>query len=92
LGKYIAAGISIIYLLLAGIYGGGAVFIRMFLFLLLPMACIWFSDEMGGVTGVRMRMIGPRITQPSPGCMVKFMGWVLLLLPIIWVIIFIKNS
>ena len=49
--------------------------------LILPMACIWFSDAMGGYTGVGMGR--PAITSPTPGCLVAFAGWLLLLLPII---------
>ncbi|HEX6648793.1 MAG TPA: hypothetical protein VF075_04625 [Pyrinomonadaceae bacterium] len=48
--------------------------------LLLPLACIWFGDEMGNyVRTVR----GPAINKPSPGWMVKLGGWVLLLLPVV---------
>ena len=46
--------------------------------LLLPLACIWFGDELGEYVGG-----GSSITQKSPGWMVKIGGWVLLLLPAI---------
>lgn len=48
--------------------------------LLLPLACIWFGDEMGEYIGL---LPGPGITRKSPGWMVKVGGWVLLLLPVI---------
>ena len=48
--------------------------------LLLPLACIWFSDELGEYVGA---LPGPGITRKSPGWMVKIGGWVLLLLPVI---------
>lgn len=48
--------------------------------LLLPLACIWFSDELGEYVGA---LPGPGITHKSPGWMVKIGGWVLLLLPAI---------
>ena len=53
--------------------------------LLLPLACIWFGDEMGEYIGI---LPGPAITGKSPGWMVKIGGWVLLLLPaiVIWFI------
>lgn len=51
------------------------------LFLVLPLACIWFSDAMGGYTGVGMGR--GAITSTTPGCFVAFGGWLLLLLPII---------
>ena len=48
--------------------------------LLLPLACIWFSDELGEYVGA---LPGPDITRKSPAWMVKIGGWVLLLLPVI---------
>lgn len=47
-------------------------------YLLLPLSCIWFSDEMGNYTGT---LPGPAINKYTPGCVVKVAGWVLLLLP-----------
>ena len=47
-------------------------------FLVLPLACIWFSDEIGGYTGM---LPGPGINKRTPGSLVKLGGWVLLLLP-----------
>jgi len=75
--------VIIIYLFTAYIFGGGELFLRTFLFVLLPFVCIWFGDEMGEITGVSGMRIGSIITEKSPGNMVVFMGWVLLLLPII---------
>ena len=48
--------------------------------LLLPLACIWFGDELGEYVGA---VPGPAVTRKSPGWMVKVGGWVLLLLPAI---------
>jgi hypothetical protein len=48
--------------------------------LLLPLACIWFSDEMGEYVGT---VPGPAVNRKSPGWMVRVGGWVLLLLPAI---------
>jgi len=48
--------------------------------LLLPLACIWFGDELGEYVGV---LPGPSINRKSPAWMVKLAGWVLLLLPAI---------
>jgi hypothetical protein len=48
-------------------------------FLVLPLACIWFGDEMGDWGGtMRLRAI----TSSSPGIFVVVMGWVILLLPV----------
>jgi hypothetical protein len=42
------------------------------IFLLLVLALIWFGDELGQYTGPVSRGY---IDRKSPGCMVKFMGW-----------------
>jgi hypothetical protein len=47
--------------------------------LLLPLACIWFGDELGEYVGA---VPGPAIMKKSPGWMVKLGGWFLLLLPV----------
>jgi len=50
-----------------------------FLYVALPLTCIWFPDLMGSVTGSGFGSInGPRITKESPGCIVSFAGWCLL--------------
>lgn len=48
--------------------------------LLLPLACIWYGDELGEYVGA---VPGPSIMKKSPGWMVKLGGWFLLLLPVI---------
>ena len=48
--------------------------------LLLPLACIWYADELGDYVGV---FPGPGINRKSPAWMVKIGGWLLLLLPVI---------
>ena len=47
-------------------------------FLLLPLACIWFGDELGDYVGA---LPGPAIRKQTPGWMVRLGGWFLLLLP-----------
>jgi hypothetical protein len=58
--------------------GGGAIMVMGFV--ILPLACIWFGNAMGGYTGLA-GSIG--ITAPSPGIFVCIAGWILLLYPII---------
>jgi hypothetical protein len=53
-------------------------------YLLIPVLCIWFGDEMGNYTGT---LPGPAINKATPGCLVKIAGWVLLFLPIILLLI-----
>lgn len=48
--------------------------------LLLPLACIWYSDALGEFTG---GFGGRAITATTPGCFVAFIGWLLLLLPLV---------
>ena len=80
MGKIISLIISVIYLVVAYIYGGTEDLLKFLLFLMFPLACIWFGDEMGGWTGtIKLHLV----TSQSPGCLVRFMGWILLLLPVI---------
>ena len=46
--------------------------------LILPLACIWFADEMGDYTGSLSS-----ITKLSPGFLIRIGGWILLFLPVI---------
>jgi len=54
------------------------------LLVIFPLACIWFSEAMGGYT---WPTTGIAITAPSPGLIVRILGWVVLLLPLIFVIV-----
>jgi hypothetical protein len=49
-------------------------------YLLIPLLCILFGDEMGNYIGT---LPGPAINKSTPGCLVSLGGWVLLLLPLI---------
>ena len=49
-------------------------------FLLIPLVCIWFGEEVGDYIGA---LPGPAVTKRSPGWLVTLFGWVLLLLPAI---------
>ena len=42
---------------------------------LFPLGLIWFGDELGEYTGPVSRGY---ITQKSPGCLVKLLGWIFL--------------
>ena len=72
--------IAVLYLVLGLAEDGAEGIVIMFLYLLLPMACIWFGEEMGSYVGV---MRGHLITSESPGCLVAAGGWLLLLLPFV---------
>lgn len=61
-------------------YGDEEAIWSMVLFLLLPLACIWFSDAMGSHTGFPA-VSQPSVSRPSPGILVASTGWIVLLLP-----------
>ena len=46
-----------------------------------PLACIWFGDDLAEF--YRDGTLFPEITTPSLGTVVRFGGWVLLLLPVL---------
>jgi len=66
----------------AGAYFAGdvAAALKVIVGLALPVACIWFGDELGSYVGV---MRGQAITTKTPGCLVRFGGWLILLLPLV---------
>jgi len=72
--------IAVAYLVISYFAGGGEALWRIAVFLILPLACIWFGSDMGGYTGLNF-YTRPAITQTTPGCFVAFAGWMLLLLP-----------
>jgi hypothetical protein len=74
LSGLVAAG----YIVAAFIGGGAEAGFVATLFVILPLACIWFSHTMGGYVGPVWRGV---ITNPSPGLAVCIAGWLLLLLP-----------
>lgn len=49
--------------------------------LALPLACIWFGDDLGEY--YRDGTLAPEITTPSPGRLVRLGGWILLVLPVL---------
>jgi hypothetical protein len=78
--RLISVLVAVIYLAIAFAHGGMGLAFKLGLFLILPLACIWFADAMGGYTGLLGSM---PITAPSPGVFVRILGWLLLLLPLI---------
>lgn len=53
-------------------------------YLLIPLLCIWFADEMGNYVGT---FPGPAINKRTPGCFIRIAGWGLLLFPVIVLLI-----
>lgn len=78
LGRLISLGIALMYVLVSAIAFGNLV-LYILAYLVLPLSAIWFSDELGGFVG---SFGAYNISTETPGCLVKILGWVLLLLPI----------
>ena len=75
--------LAAIYIVAAFCTGGAEVGFNIGMFAILPLACIWFSEPMGGFAGPVLPLA---ITSPTPGIWVCIGGWLLLLLPLgIWV-------
>ena len=79
LNRLISAIIALIYLAVSAYLLGGKGFFRMLQFLILPMACIWYGDDLGNYTGT---LLSRGISRPSAGCAVIVAGWILLFLPL----------
>lgn len=80
LSKTISLIIAILYVTIECLQGDGETAFKSGASLIFPLSCIWFSEALGRYTGGLGR---GAITQSSPGCMVAFLGWVLLLLPMV---------
>lgn len=58
-------------------------------FLLWPLALIWFGDALGRYMG-SMRL--QHVTSETPGAFVKVFGWILLVLPaILWAVAYFRK-
>ncbi len=79
--RIISGIVAAVYLALAFCSADAETVFHLGIFLVFPLACIWFSDATGGYTG--MGMGHGAITSATPGCLVAFGGWLLLFLPII---------
>jgi hypothetical protein len=78
--RAISGLIAVIYIVLAYAQGGGESAFRFGMFLVLPLACIWFAEAMGRYTGPTTIIA---ITEPTPALVVLILGWLLLLLPLL---------
>jgi hypothetical protein len=79
--KILSGIISLGYLVAAYLGSDAVTTFKLGMFLILPLACIWFSDAMGDYTGAGMGR--GAITSTTPGCLVAFGGWLLLFMPLI---------
>lgn len=79
--RFLSFVVAVGYLIAAYFGGGWELVWRAAIFLILPLACIWFGDAMGSYTGIGMGR--GAITSPTPGWLVALGGWLLLLMPVI---------
>jgi hypothetical protein len=82
--RFLSGLLALIYILGASLVAGAEGGFKIGLGVILPLTCIWFSDEMGGYTGSAGSIW---ISAPSPGIIVRILGWLVLLLPVIFLII-----
>ena len=80
-GKFIALCISSVYLLCAYILGGPVGFVQTLMILIFALACIFYGDVWGSYIGPSYCGSG-WITEKTPGWMIIFIGWTLLLMPV----------
>ena len=60
-----------------------AAYIEFFIYLFFCIMLIWYGDELGSITGVKFgHIISPVISKASPGSVVRFLGWCLLVIPL----------
>jgi len=77
--------LAAVYIIGAYIGEGGELAWKVGIGVILPLACIWFSDAMGDYIGPTS---GGGITSTTPGWLVCIGGWLLLLLPLIISIVY----
>lgn len=76
--KILSSIVAALYVVGASWEGGAHLAARALLFLVMPLACIWFSEAMGDHTGVTSR----GYLRASPASFVHVAGWLLLLSPL----------
>ena len=67
--------IALLYLVLAYNARGGEAVLKLAMFLLLPLACIWFAQPLGDYGGT---IRGQSMTSSTPGFLVCAGGWLIL--------------
>ncbi len=92
--RLISLIICIVYLAITLWKEDGKTFVVVFGFSFFCLACIWFGDEVGAhFWSPRGNSFNGVPNQPSPGVLVRFMGWVMLSAPaIIAIVISFSNK
>jgi hypothetical protein len=76
--------VAFIYLVLRSIFGGLLALLLGLLSLVIPFLLFWFGDELGAYAGFGH---GRKITRPTPGFMIRGVGWLYLLYLLVRVLI-----
>ena len=80
MGRLINRALSLViylsYLAVAYFHAGGLITMKIAVFLLLPMGCIWFAEAFGGYTGLDAHL--QVIDTPTPPFLICACGWFLL--------------
>lgn len=84
-GKFLSLVIVLFYFMVFLFVEGSGEAFQSLVFCLLALSFIWFGDIWGNITGCFIR--GHVITQKTPGCFIAFLGWVILLLPLVFAIL-----
>ena len=81
--KILSLLVSLVSLAVALIWGEAGDWLLFIGYLVMPLGCIWFSEEVGGFTGIGAK--GIHISTKTPGILILIIGWVLLFMPVITV-------
>lgn len=85
-GKQVSLVLAVAYLALTFLVARldfPGYFTKLLMLLVLALTCVWFGDEIGELQGVTEEPVR-RAKQPSPGVIIRMLGWGLLFLPIPW--------
>ena len=82
--RTLSGALAVLYIAGGCVVGGAKVGFETAMFVILPLACIWFGEVMGGYIGATVH---GAITSPTPGLLVCILGWVVLMLPVIFLIL-----
>lgn len=82
--RILSSLVTVLYIIAGDESNGGETAFKAGTFVILPLACIWFADAMGGYVGPNWR---GNITATSPSAIICILGWLILLLPFItWIL------
>jgi hypothetical protein len=78
LSRLLSLVLVLAYVTGTGVVAGMLSALKMLAGMIVPLACVWFPEVMGDYTGHAFTF-----TKRSPASLVCFLGWVVLLLPVI---------